>query len=265
MRISEGWRVRWSGVSPTMVVEGKSSVERGVWTTDFTAVTNAAEASHLPVVVFALLPDCPYCMQLHDEVQSEEVKAWQKKLGWYFVMGTSSEAPELHAFVKTSPVRIKKPPYVGVYWRRANGERVMRNFTARSGHMGVSAEPSLASEWMHAVEASVPGAPGTTYVKSQGLGVQVSVSVESEKFRLGSVKMSPQVEVIHSGQKVALTAKPRVGSEFVGWRYPDGRVVDEGPQLTLDDKCQAGEYKAIFRRRKRHGRGGALRTEGTEK
>jgi hypothetical protein len=148
------------------------------------------------------------------------------------------------------PIRNKTPPYVGVYWLRPDGKRTMRNFSAKSGLMGVPAESSLMQEWMHATEASVPGAPGASFVLEQGLGVQVSAKIESKKFGFGRVKMEPETDVILPGQKVVLTAKPNNESEFAGWRYPDGQIVDGEPQLTLDDQCQPGVYRAIFRRNK---------------
>ena len=76
LRVTPDLRVRWSGERPTIVNEaeatggdtGSSSpeehteaasktatdVERGTWTSNFVAATNAAEAAHLPVVVAAL-------------------------------------------------------------------------------------------------------------------------------------------------------------------------------------------------------------------
>ena len=269
LRVSSDLRVRWSGERPAIVNEkptgedtelaspeerpesasgAETVVERGVWTFNFVAATNAAEAAHLPVVVAALLPGCPACVRFHSALDNEEVRAWQKKLGWYFVMSTSSEDKETLNFVRSTPIRNKTPPYVGVYWLRPDGRRTTRNFTAKSGKMGIPEESSLVQEWMHAIEASVPGAPGASFVTKQGLGVQVGTKIESEKFGFGRVKMLPETDLILPGQKVVLTAKPNNGSEFAGWRYPDGRIVNGGLQLTLDDQCQAGVYKAVFRR-----------------
>ena len=263
LRVPEGLQVRWSGERPTVVVEAEADAKRGVWTTDFVAATNAAEVAHLPVVVFVLLPECPFCIRFHEEVQCDEVKEWQQKLGWYFVMTTSDVAPDALNFVKNTPVRNRKPPYVGVYWTRPDGTCAMRNFTVKSGSMGVPPEPSLVREWMHAVEASVPGAPGVSSDLSQGVGVQVDV--KSESVTMGRVKMSPEVDAILPGQHVVLTATPRKGMEFVGWRYPDGRLVEGGPQLTLDDTCQAGVYKAVFRQGQGKGRGRRLKLVGEGK
>ena len=251
LRVPKGQQVRWSGERPTVVIEAEDDANRGAWTTDFVAATNAAEVAHLPVVVIGLKQRCPACERFHQEVQSEDDKAWQKKLGWYFVMTDSKDALD---FVKTTPVRNTKSPYVGVYWTRADGTCTMRNFTAESGHMGVPAESSLGQEWMHAIEASVPGAPGVSYTLSQGVGVQVDA--KSESVMLGRVTMSPKVDVVLPGPHVVLTATPKNGLEFAGWRYPDGRVCKGGPQLTLDDKCQAGTYKAVFRDRKGKGKHG---------
>ena len=274
LRVSPDLRVRWSGERPTIVNEAEkpdgdtesaspeertettskaeTDVERGAWTSNFVAATNAAEAAHLPVVMAALLPGCPACVRFHSALDNEEVKAWQKKLGWYFVMSTSSssEDKETLKFVRSTPIHNKTAPYVGVYWHRPDGRRTMRNFSAKSGRMGVPAENSLVQEWMHAIEASVPGAPGASFVSEQGVGVQVHAKIESEMSGFGRVKMVPKTDRILPGQKVVLTAKPNKESEFAGWRYPDGRIVNGEPQLTLDDQCQAGVYRAIFRRTK---------------
>lgn len=259
LRVPKEQQVRWSGERPTIAIEEEveTDANRGVWTTDFVAATNAAESAHLPVVVFVLLPECPFCIRFHEQVLCDEVKEWQRKLGWYFVMTTSDKAPDALNFVKNTPIRNRKPPYVGVYWTRPDGTRVMRNFTVKTDSMGVPPEPSLVREWMHAIEASVPGAPGASFALAQGVGVQVDA--KSENVTMGRVTMSPQVDAILPGEQVVLTAIPRRSVEFAGWRYPDGRLVRGGPQLTLDDQCQAGVYKAVFRSRKGSGRGVKLR------
>ena len=267
LRVPENQRVIWSGARldevPDEIVT--PDVKRGVWTSNFAAATNEAAKAHLPVVVAVLLPGCPACERFHKEALSEQVLAWQKNLGWYFVMVTAAEDNAAAGLVKTTPVRNRAAPYMGVYWIRADGTRVMKNFPGRSKHMGVPPEPSLGTEWMHAVEAAVPGAPGTSFTPN---GVQISVRAESEKpaiglgrVKLGRVKMSPQVDVIQPGQKVVLTAMPKKGAVFAGWRYPDGKIVQGEPQLTLDDRCQGGIYKAIFRRRKGSARGGRLKAK----
>ena len=263
LRVPENQRVIWSGMRLDKVPEEivTHDVKRGVWTSNFVAATNAAEMAHLPVVVAVLLPGCADCKRFHKEALSEEVIAWQKNLGWYFVMVNASEAHAVARFVKSTPVRNKSAPYMGVYWSRADGPRVMKNFPGKSKHMGVPPEPSLGKEWMHAVEASVPGAPGASFIPN---GVQISVRAESEKpaVGLGRVKMSPKVDIILPGQKVVLTATPqKKEAVFVGWRYPDGTIVRSEPRLTLDDRCQGGMYSALFRRRKGNARDGALKTK----
>lgn len=279
-RVVEDRRVDWSGTrlnisdaaevsidedvddaeedGATDVDSAKRDVEPGIWTTDFVSATNAAHAAHVPVVVVAFSIGCPSCRRLHKAIQSEEVRAWQKKLGWYFVM-TARSSSDAARFVETTPVRNNGYPHVGVYWRRPDGTHVMRNFTGRSNEMGVPSESSLSLEWMHAVEASVSGAPGVSYVPTQDMGVQIEVKVGSKGMGWGRVTMSPLVDVIHAGQKVILMATPRRGSEFEGWRYPDGQVVQGGAKLTLDHTCQAGVYLAIFRRRKGNGKGDTLK------
>lgn len=246
-RVPENRRVVWSGDFQTVEETADAGVERGRWTSNFTAATNAAERARLPVVVVAVHPKCPSCMRLHKELQSEEVKSWQQTLGWYFVMVSYDEAPEVLDFVQNSPVPIESSPYVWACWRRPDDRRVMRNFSARSGTMGIPEEPSLGLEWMHAVEASFPGAPGVSFVPEHDVGVQIAVKIESREGGKGRVYMMPLVNAILPGQKAVLTARPRRGSAFVGWRYPDGQIAHEALQLTLDDQCQAGVYRAVFR------------------
>lgn len=254
-----------NGNAPEEASVAEAPVERGTWTTNFAVATNAAESAHLPVVVVAFQPGCPSCARFHSAIDNDEVRAWQKKLGWYFVMATSSKDKDTTDFVKSTPVRSKTPPYVGVYWLRPDGRRTMRNFSAKSGMMGVPEEGSTVQEWMHAVEASVPGAPGATFVSEKGLGVQVGAKIESQHFGLGRVKMSPETDLIMPGQKVEITAKPGKESEFAGWRFPDGRIVDGEPQLTLDDQCQAGVYRAIFRRVKKSNKSETPKADGEDK
>ena len=146
LRVLPDLRVRWSGERTTIVGESESAgddtgrasprghpenasemetdVERGVWTSNFAAATNAAEAAHLPVVVAVALPGCSLCVRFRNAIANEEVKAWQKKLGWYFVMSSSTGDKETLDFVRSTPIRNNKPPYVGVYWLRSDGWRM---------------------------------------------------------------------------------------------------------------------------------------------
>lgn len=254
-RTPEDQRVRWSGTRPEITIEAEPEVDLGMWTTDFATATNEAAVAHLPLVVVVLQKGCPACARFHREILAEDVKAWQKKLGWYFVMVAADENHDVLTYVMNTPVRNTKPPFVGVYWTRADGTRVVRNFSGLPGQMGVPEERSLKQEWMHAVEATALGAPGATFVPQRDVGVQIAVKAESVHWGTGKVGMVPPVHEIHKGEKVVLTAKPNQGSFFEGWRYPDGRVVRCGPQLTLDDQCSAGMYRAIFNRPKREGKG----------
>ena len=258
LRTPEDQRVRWPGERPEITIEAEAEAECGVWTSDFATATNEAVSAHLPVVMVVLMKGCPACARLHREILAEDVKAWQKKLGWYFVMVASDENHDALTYVMNTPVRNTKAPYVGVYWTRADGTRVVRNFSGLPGQMGVPEERSLKQEWMHAVEATALGAPGATFVPQRDVGVQIAVKAESIHWGTGRVGISPPVHEVHKGEKVVLTANPNAASVFEGWRYPNGRVVRGGPpQLTLDDQCQPGIYRAIFNRPKRESKGRA--------
>ena len=231
-RVSEDQRVRWSGepIQDVVVAADEVGAQRGVWTSDFDAATNAAASAHVPVVVVVTQKGCDYCKRLHRAVTGVAVKAWLKERGWYFVLADREECPAAYKLTAATPDALNAAPYVGVYWTRADGTQVMRNFPGRAGKMGVRKENTLALEWMRALEAAVPDAPGikggasaTSIVRQAKM--HFSVATELEKGAGGQVKTSPAVTSLKEGQKVVLTAVPKKGSVFVGWRYPNGHLV----------------------------------------
>lgn len=255
LRVSEDQRVRWSGerVKDVAVKTDAVGAKRGVWTADFTAATNAAAAAHVPVVVVVTQQGCQYCARLHKALDSVAVKTWQKKRGWYFVLVDRDKRPDAYEFVLTTPTKLTAAPYVGVYWTRADGTQAMRNFPGRAGRMEVFKDKTLALEWMRAVEASVHGAPGLNGGDSvssiaRSSKVRVAAAVDLQNGAAGRVKMSPRVTFIKEGQKVTLTAEPKRGSVFAGWRHPDGRIVYGKSRMTLGSHSQSGTYTAVFRR-----------------
>ena len=254
LRVSEDQRVRWSGerladASP----ETARGARRGAWTSDFDAATNAAAAAHLPVAVVVTQRGCPYCARLHKALKGVAVRSWQKERGWYFVLAARESNPQVTDFVVSTPVTNTVAPYVGVYWTRADGTQTLKNFPGRPGEMGVRKEKSLALEWMRAVEASVPGAPGleggtsaASFVKRAKMSL--AVVADKEKGADGRVRMSPVVSFLKEGQKTVLAAEARQGSVLAGWRYPDGRFATGKSRLTVDSSWPEGTYSAVFRK-----------------
>lgn len=254
LRVSEDQRVRWSGerladASP----ETARGARRGAWTSDFDAATNAAAAAHLPVAVVVTQRGCPYCARLHKALKGVAVRSWQKERGWYFVLAARESNPQVTDFVVSTPVTNTVAPYVGVYWTRADGTQTLKNFPGRPGEMGVRKEKSLALEWMRAVEASVPGAPGleggtsaASFVKRAKMSL--AVVADKEKGADGRVRMSPAVSFLKEGQKTVLAAEARQGSVLAGWRYPDGRFATGKSRLTVDSSWPEGTYSAVFRK-----------------
>jgi len=232
---------------------GKTGAERGEWTSNFDAATNAAEAAHVPVVVVVTQKGCAYCVRLHKVLKSVAVSSWMKERDWYFVMTTRESAPEVAEYVVTTPVTNTVAPYVGVYWTRGDGNRVMRNFPGRRSMMGVRKENKLALEWMRAVEKSLSGAPGlekgaSAFSIVRGAKLKIAAAAECEGGAEGRVKMSPRVSFLKEGQSVQLTAEPKSGSVLAGWRYPNGRTVHGKTRLTVGSHNPEGTYTAVFRR-----------------
>ena len=254
LRVSEDQRVRWSGErleegSP----ETARGARRGAWTSDFDAATNAAAAAHLPVVVAVTQRGCPYCARLHKALKGVAVRSWQKERGWYFVSVARESNPQATDFVVSTPVTNTVAPYVGGYWTRADGTQTLKNFPGRPGQMGVRKEKSLALEWMRAVEAALPGAPGLAGGTSAASFVRrakmpLAVAADKERGAEGLVRMSPAVSFLKEGQKAVLAAEARPGSVLAGWRYPDGRFVTGKSRLTVDTSWPEGTYSAVFRK-----------------
>jgi len=255
MRVPEDQRVRWTGErdekKPSDVAS--SVARRGVWTSDFEAATNKAAAARLPVVVVVEQEGCAYCARLHKILAGDVVRSWQKERGWYFVLTTRESSPQAAELAATTPATNTVAPYVGVYWTRADGTRTMNNFSGRHGMMGVAMDKSLALEWMHAVEESVRGAPGIEGGVSAASIVdkmkkRIAVKTELEEGAKGRARMSKHLSFLKEGQSVDLIAEAKRGSLFVGWRYPDGRILYGKYRVKIDSFCPEGTYKAIFRR-----------------
>ncbi len=255
LRVPEDQRVRWSGepIKDVAVEADAVGAQPGAWTSDFDMATNAALAAHVPAVVVVTQKGCQYCSRLHKALKGPAVRDWQKARGWYFVLAEREKRPDVLDFVVSTPITNAVAPYMGVYWTRADGTQAMRNFPGRPGSMGVKREKSLALEWIRAVEASVPGAPGIKGGVSaasivKGARKRIAVAADREKGADGHVKMSPRVESLKEGQKVELTAKPKNGSVLAGWRYPDGRLAYGKSSLAVSSDWPEGTYTAIFRR-----------------
>ncbi len=255
LRVPVDQRVRWSGapIQDVAVAASEVGAQPGAWTSDFDAATNAALVAHVPVVVVVTQKGCAYCARLHKALNGPAVKDWQKARGWYFVLAEREKRPDVADFVVSTPVTNTVAPYVGVYWTRADGTQTLKNFPGRPGEMGVRKEKSLALEWMRAVEASVPGAPGleggasaASFVKRAKMSL--AVVADKEKGADGRVRMSPAVSFLKEGQKTVLAAEARQGSVLAGWRYPDGRFVTGKSRLTVDSSWPEGTYSAVFRK-----------------
>ena len=254
-RVSEDQRVRWSGepIRDVSVAADAVGAQRGAWTSDFDAATNAAQSAHVPVVVVVTQKGCQYCSRLHKSLDGVAVRSWQRARGWYFVLAEREKRPDVADFVVSTPVTNTVAPYVGVYWTRADGTQAMRNFPGRQGQMGVKKEKTLALEWIRAVETSVHGAPGIADGTAasaivRAAKMRIAATADLEKGAKGRVKMSPRVEFLKEGQTTVLTAEPAPGSVLAGWRYPNGRVVRGKTSLTVGSHFPEGTYTALFRR-----------------
>lgn len=247
-------RVKWSGARSRGDSDENAMLEvkRGAWTSNFDVATNKAESAHVPVVVVVTMSGCGYCSRLHNALKGVSVKSWMKERGWYFVLVDRKNCEQAYELVRNTPSVNKSAPYVGVYWTRKDGTKAMSNFPGRHGKMGIEGNNRLSLEWMLAVEASVPGAPGLEGGVSaadivRSAKVRIAAAADERDGAAGKVKIVPQVDFISDGQTVEIVAEPQKGSVFAGWRYPDGRFVNEKPRLTAGSHFQEGTYTAVFR------------------
>lgn len=255
MRVSEEHRVQWSGAHGENASDeiATRDVKRGVWTSNFDAATNLAESAHIPVVVAVTMSGCGHCSILRKVLNGVAVKTWMKERNWYFVHVDRRKCEQAYKLVRNTPLTNTTAPYVGVYWTHKDGTKSMRNFPGRKGLMGVKREKTFSLEWMLAVEASVPGAPGldsgvaaATIV--DGAKVPIATAVDQGNGAAGRIKKVPDVDFITEGHPVSLTAEPQKGSVFAGWRFPDGRFVCEKSRLTIGTDSSGGTYTAVFLR-----------------
>ena len=227
---------------------------RGVWCSDFDAVTNAARTAGVPVVAWFANSNCPYCDRLRQGVErSKAFGVWQRARGLYMVYSEKDKNLEGFRFVMRTPKLLINAPCVGIYkWNEKGGLDVAVNFTARRGEMHVRKGSTIAEQLMNSVDAALAG-----YLKTSGgeelaklrskAAARICVTNLCEGKASGEVSMSPSTGLLLEGGTVNLVARSGEGSTLAGWIDPAGRLFGGPSRLAVNSQMPEGLYKAVFR------------------
>ena len=115
-----------------------STVERGKWTSSFSAAKKAADRENVPLVVIWVSKGCGFCRTFGYNLSQSAVNSWMKARQFYFVIGvdSSGEGDAVKSFVRNSSGQY---PYSCVYWKKnSDGKKVEAKFTGRSGGSAMS-------------------------------------------------------------------------------------------------------------------------------
>ena len=227
---------------------------RGVWCSDFDAVTNAARAAGVPVVAWFSNSNCPYCDRLRQGVErSKAFGVWQRARGLYMAYCEKDNNLDGFRFVMRTPKMLINAPGVGIYkWDEKGGLDVAVNFTARRGEMHVRKGSTLAEQLMNSVDGALAGylkasgGDGLAKLRSQA-AARICVTNLCEGKASGEVSMNPATGLLLEGGVVNLVARSGEGATLAGWMDPTGRFFGGPSRLAVNNQMPEGLYKAVFR------------------
>jgi len=196
------------------------TVERGKWCSDFPAARAYAEANNIPMLVFWANPGCSQCVKLENACKADDFVAWQaqRQMVMVFAYGkTSKEQKAAYDWI-TSVQKIKKFPFIGVYWAsNAKGATVSSVFVGRKGMMPVTAG-TLQEQLMNSVDQLTegwnPGGVTPTPEPTPAASYTVTFVVDSSKASYSGTLVQT---VVAGGSAVAPYVTTKDGWTFTGW------------------------------------------------
>ena len=234
-----------------------SAVVPEVWTKNFPAALEQAQASHRPLVMMASKSGCPYCLRLRKALSDGAFKTWLAGTGIYLAeahfneTNASPDQEKLAIFVENLPHPQKFGiPKIGVYWPKGSNDEVKTAFNGFRGRMPGKKDPSLVVEFASALTTVLPDY--FNQLKDHpSIESVVSRSVKRVQFVItgnGKVTMSPESgELKDDGVPVVLKAKAGRHASFVGWKTPSGRLIPRrNAKLMVSYEMESGTYTAVF-------------------
>lgn len=232
-----------------------NGVAVGRWTTDFPAALLAARRTNRPMLVVVRATNCAMCKRFQVVCEGSAFRKWAEGSGLYLVeadqaeLATSSAQVQAAKFVNGLPWRtVKQSPFVGVYWPKSTNEEVRLAFAGRRNMMPGARSRLLAGEFVSAVETVLAdyfkalGARPSFEELAKGLTRRIQIACEGP----GEVKMTPKSGDLQDERAhVKLSATGLPGATFVGWRAPDGEML-EGKKPVRAKKNAAYTLRVVY-------------------
>ena len=234
----------------TLLPVSKGALTLGEWNSNFAGALAAADAYHVPLLVFFGGLSCGHCEELQRACLTEEFLAWQNSHKMLMVFATHNGNGDASGFSK--PVNPKGFPYLAIYWNRsgsapAKDSEYYRTFHGLDGEMLVKGG-GLAQQLIGSIDSvageydfsSLPDISARAEMLYQDpVTTRLSYAVELFTGLDASDALAPQVVYNLKGSKKPVLKK--VSGKLptgVKLRYVDGKVVLSGKAK----KVETGTY-----------------------
>ena len=234
----------------TLLPVSKGALTLGEWNSNFAGALAAADAYHVPLLVFFGGLSCGHCEELQRACLTEEFLAWQNSHKMLMVFATHNGNGDASGFSK--PVNPKGFPYLAIYWNRsgsapAKDSEYYRTFHGLDGEMLVKGG-GLAQQLIGSIDSvageydfsSLPDISARAEMLYQDpVTTRLSYAVELFTGLDASDALAPQVVYNLKGSKKPVLKK--VSGKLptgVKLRYEDGKVVLSGKAK----KVETGTY-----------------------
>ena len=252
-----------------------AAVTPGVWNDDFTGSLAYATTNNLPIAVVWGNTSCHYCNNLAEAIETDTVKNWVAKhkvvlVHKHVATSQTKEADYVAAknWIKDINSNLEDYPFVGMWWKKADGTETKVAFTGRTGMMPAT-EPKkdLAGQFAATLEryfgestggGTTPATPttptnstetatsgdayftvgGTTYdrLEAEPSTTSVAVPIARKTSTNGAVNT---LEILHPGAKAAETANivwtAGESNKLVDVALPSTKRAGKQTVLTLKD------------------------------
>lgn len=226
----------------------------GEWNADFSAVIERSNREHRPMLLVHTSEGCPLCARLNQALDGEAFSQWQKDrkllMAYVRTRGIDAVYRRTKDFINSVCGETPGPPYVCVYWPKADGTTNSVAFAGRRGEMRVERKELFSVEFMAAVDQALKDylAQDSRYATIEQILTNSVKKISCAKAGAeGSVVMRPESGVLNEGGKVILEARAASDAFFVGWEDPQGRFVEWNYRLVVSGRMPAGTYTARFR------------------
>jgi len=232
----------------------RGPVVPGEWNADFPAVLEKANREHRPMLLVHTSEGCPLCARLNQALDGEAFSQWQqdRKLLMTYVRTSGVDAVYRRTkdFITSVCGKSPGPPYVCIYWPKADGTTNCVAFAGRRGEMGTERKELFSVEFMTAVDQAIKDylAQDSRHATIEQILTNSVKKISCVKAGAeGSLVMRPESGVLNEGGKVILEARAASDALFVGWEDPQGHFVEWNYRLVVSGRMPAGTYTARFR------------------